>query len=392
MNRGASELKGDWNYPTSVRFGAGRIAELPEACASLGIERPLLITDAGLARLAIVKDALGLCEAAGLPTGLFSEVEPNPTGGSVEAGVMAYREGGHDGVIAFGGGSGLDAGKAVALMVGQNRPLWDFEDKAENWKRVKTEGVAPVVAVPTTAGTGSETGRASVLTSEETQSKKIIFHPVMMPRLVIADPALTVGLPPHLTAATGFDALSHSFEAFCASGFHPMADGIGVEGMRLIKQWLPVAFGEGANLEARAHMMAAASMGSTAFQKGLGAIHALSHPVNAVYDTHHGLTNAVFMPYVMAFNRPAIEARMEMLARCLDLPDPSFRAVLDWVLGLRETLGIPHTARDLGVEESLIPALAEMAAREPPALGNPRKAGPAEMRRMYQAAYEGRLD
>ena len=392
MNRGASELKGDWNYPTSVRFGAGRIAELPEACASLGIERPLLITDAGLARLAIVKDALGLCEAAGLPTGLFSEVEPNPTGGSVAAGVTAYREGGHDGVIAFGGGSGLDAGKAVALMVGQNRPLWDFEDKAENWKRVKTEGVAPVVAVPTTAGTGSETGRASVLTSEETQSKKIIFHPVMMPRLVIADPALTVGLPPHLTAATGFDALSHSFEAFCASGFHPMADGISVEGMRLIKQWLPVAFGDGANLEARAHMMAAASMGSTAFQKGLGAIHALSHPVNAVYDTHHGLTNAVFMPYVMAFNRPAIEARMELLARCLDLPDPSFRAVLDWVLGLRETLGIPHTARDLGVEESLIPALAEMAAREPPALGNPRKAGPAEMRRMYQAAYEGRLD
>ncbi len=392
MNRGASELKGDWNYPTSVRFGAGRIAELPEACASLGIERPLLITDAGLARLAIVKDALGLCEAAGLPTGLFSEVEPNPTGGSVAAGVTAYREGGHDGVIAFGGGSGLDAGKAVALMVGQNRPLWDFEDKAENWKRVKTEGVAPVVAVPTTAGTGSETGRASVLTSEETQSKKIIFHPVMMPRLVIADPALTVGLPPHLTAATGFDALSHSFEAFCASGFHPMADGISVEGMRLIKQWLPVAFKDGANLEARAHMMAAASMGSTAFQKGLGAIHALSHPVTAVYDTHHGLTNAVFMPYVMAFNRPAIEARMELLARCLDLPDPSFRAVLDWVLGLRETLGIPHTARDLGVEESLIPALAEMAAREPPALGNPRKAGPAEMRRMYQAAYEGRLD
>ena len=392
MNRGASELKGDWNYPTSVRFGAGRIAELPEACASLGIERPLLITDAGLARLAIVKDAIGLCEAAGLPTGLFSEVEPNPTGGSVAAGVTAYREGGHDGVIAFGGGSGLDAGKAVALMVGQNRPLWDFEDKAENWKRVKTEGVAPVVAVPTTAGTGSETGRASVLTSEETQSKKIIFHPVMMPRLVIADPALTVGLPPHLTAATGFDALSHSFEAFCASGFHPMADGISVEGMRLIKQWLPVAFKDGANLEARAHMMAAASMGSTAFQKGLGAIHALSHPVTAVYDTHHGLTNAVFMPYVMAFNRPAIEARMELLARCLGLPDPSFRAVLDWVLGLRETLGIPHTARDLGVEESLIPALAEMAAREPPALGNPRKAGPAEMRRMYQAAYEGRLD
>ena len=392
MNRGASELKGDWNYPTSVRFGAGRIAELPEACASLGIERPLLITDAGLARLAIVKDAIGLCEAAGLPTGLFSEVEPNPTGGSVAAGVTAYREGGHDGVIAFGGGSGLDAGKAVALMVGQNRPLWDFEDKAENWKRVKTEGVAPVVAVPTTAGTGSETGRASVLTSEETQSKKIIFHPVMMPRLVIADPALTVGLPPHLTAATGFDALSHSFEAFCASGFHPMADGISVEGMRLIKQWLPVAFKDGANLEARAHMMAAASMGSTAFQKGLGAIHALSHPVNAVYDTHHGLTNAVFMPYVMAFNRPAIEARMELLARCLDLPDPSFRAVLDWVLGLRETLGIPHTARDLGVEESLIPALAEMAAREPPALGNPRKAGLAEMRRMYQAALEGRLD
>ena len=392
MNTGASELKGDWNYPTSVRFGTGRIAELPEACASLGIKRPLLVTDSGLARLAIVEDAIGLCEAAGLSTGLFSDVKPNPTGGNVEAGVTAYREGGHDGVIAFGGGSGLDAGKAVALMVGQNRPLWDFEDKGENWKRVNTEGVAPVVAVPTTAGTGSETGRASVLTSEATHSKKIIFHPVMMPRAVIADPALTVGLPPDVTAATGFDALSHCFEAFCAPGFHPMADGIALEGMRLIKEWLPVAFGHGANLEARAHMMAAASMGSTAFQKGLGAIHALSHPVGAVYDTHHGLTNAVFMPYVMVFNRPAIEARMELLARCLDLPEASFRAVLEWVLGLREALGIPHTARDLGVEEDRLDALAEMAAREPPALGNPVKAGPAEMRRMYQAALEGRLD
>ena len=319
MADGNTGLTGDWSYPTQFRFGAGRIAELAEACATLGMKRPLLITDSGLAALPMVADAVKICEKAGLGVGVFSEVKPNPTGGNVAAGVDAFRSGNHDGVIAFGGGSGIDAGKAVAFMIAQDRPAWDFEDVGDNWTVANTEGLAPVVAVPTTAGTGSETGRAVVLLCEETATKKIIFHPKMMPGIIIADPALTLTLPPPLTAATGMDALAHNFEAFAAPGFHPMADGIAVEALRLIKEWLPVAYGDGQDLAARAHMMAAASMGAVAFQKGLGAVHSLSHPVGALYDTHHVLTNAVFLPYCCVFNRAALEGKMARLARCLQL-------------------------------------------------------------------------
>jgi alcohol dehydrogenase class IV len=391
MADGKTGLTGDWAYPTRFRFGAGRIAELAEASAALGIKRPLLITDAGLAALPMVTDAVKICEHAGLGVGVFSDVKPNPTGGNVAAGVDAFRAGNHDGVIAFGGGSGLDAGKAVAFMIAQDRPAWDFEDIGDNWTGANAEGIAPVVAVPTTAGTGSETGRAVVLLCEETGTKKIIFHPKMMPGIVIADPALTLTLPPPITAATGMDALAHSFEAFAAPGFHPMADGIAVEALRLIKEWLPVAYGDGQNIAARAHMMAAASMGAVAFQKGLGAVHSLSHPVGALYDTHHGLTNAVFLPYVCAFNRAAIEGKMARLARSLALDEPTFDAVLDWLLRLRAELDIPPTAKDLGVEEGRLPELAEMAAKDPTAATNPVPAGPEEMLSIYRAAFDGTL-
>ncbi len=382
-------LTGDWSYPTRVRFGAGRIRELAEACTSAGMTRPLLVTDPRLAGLPMVEKALAANARAGLPTGLFSDVKPNPVGANVDAGLEAYRAGGHDGVVALGGGSSLDAGKAIALMSGQKRPIWDFEDKGDNWTRADADGIAPVVAVPTTAGTGSETGRSAVITNQETRTKVILFHPAMMPSQVISDAELTVGLPPGVTAATGMDALSHCLEAFAAPFYHPMAEGIALEGMRLIKEWLPVAFADGANLTARAHMLAAASMGSTAFQRGLGAIHALSHPVSALYDTHHGLANAVFMPYVMVFNRDAIAPRMDRLARFLGLAEPSFDGVLDWILDLRRELGIPHTADGIGVEESRLDELAGMAARDPLAALNPVKAGVAEMRRLYAAALAG---
>ncbi len=382
---------GNWNYPTAVRFGAGRISELADACASLGMTRPLLVTDPGLAALPMVSGAVADCAAAGLGVAVFHGLKPNPVGQNVTDGVAAYRSGGHDGIIAFGGGSALDTAKVIALMAGQARPLWDFEDVGDNWLRADADAIAPIVAVPTTAGTGSEVGRASVITEEETHTKKIIFHPRMLPGVVISDPALTVGLPPHITAATGMDAFAHCLEAYSAPGFHPMADGIALEGMRLIHDWLPTAVKDGTNLTARANMMAAASMGATAFQKGLGAIHSLSHPVGAIYDTHHGLTNAVFTPYVLVFNRPAIEDRMARLARYLGLAEQSFEGVLDWVLALRRELDIPHTAAELGVEESRIDELAEMAARDPTAATNPVPAGPAEMKEMYQAALEGRL-
>ncbi len=391
MSNNAPALMGNWNFPTPMRFGVGRISELADACKSQGMSRPLLVTDPGLAALPMVADAIKANEAAELPTGLFSDVQPNPVSQNVEDGIRVYREGGHDGVIAFGGGSALDAAKVIAFMAGQTRPMWDFEDVGDNWTLADPDGIAPIVAVPTTSGTGSEVGRAGVIINEETHTKKVIFHPKMMPGVVISDPALTAGLPPHITAATGMDAFIHCFEALCAPGYHPMAEGIAVEGMRLVKDWLPIAVEDGSNLTARANMLSAASMGATAFQKGLGAIHSLAHPVGAVYNTHHGLANAVFMPYVIDFNRDAISRRMMRLGRYLGLADASFDGVMQWTLDFRKLLEIPHTAREIGVEESRLDELAKMAAVDPTASGNPVKVGAAEMKQMYEAAMEGRI-
>lgn len=384
-------LTRNWNYPTSIRFGVGRIKELPAVCKELGIKRPLLVTDPGLRKLPMVDAVLASLRSAGLGDATFSDVRANPVGRNVEDGVAYYRKAGCDGVIAMGGGSALDVGKTIALMVGQKRPLWDFEDREDWYTRVDPAGIAPVIAVPTTAGTGSEVGRASVILDEQTHVKKIIFHPKMQPTVVISDPELSVGLPARITAATGMDALAHCLEAYCAPGFHPMADGIALEGMRLVKEWLPTAVKDGRNLVARAHMLAAASMGATAFQKGLGAIHSLSHPVGAIHDAHHGETNGVVMPYVLVFNRPAIEEKLTRLARYLGLPDPGFQAVLDWVIALRKEIGIPHTLADLGVKESELDRLVPMAVNDPSTGGNPRPAGDAEMRRMFTRAIRGDL-
>ena len=387
-----ASLAGNWGYPTSIRFGAGRIRELPEACRELGIGRPLLVTDPRLAALPMVADAVAACEEVGLGCAVFSDVQGNPVEANVLDGVAALRAGDHDGVVAFGGGSALDAGKAVALMVGQARPMWDFEDREDWWTRVDESGMVPVVAVPTTSGTGSETGRASAITDTRGDHvKRIIFHPAMMPGRVILDPELTVGLPAPLTAAVGMDALSHCLEAFSSPVFHPIAQGIALEGMRLVREALPDAVADGADLAARARMQVAASMGSTAFQKGLGAMHSLSHPCGAVLDTHHGLTNAVVMPYVLDFNRPAIEDRMAAVARYLDLPGPSFAAVLDWVLALRERIGIPHTLKDIGVDEPHARRLAPMAAEDPSSPTNPVPLDAANLESLYLRAINGVL-
>ena len=384
-------LTRNWNYPTSVRFGVGRVAELPAVCKELGMRRPLLVTDPGLRKLPMIERALTALKSAGLGEACFSDLQANPVGKNVDDGVACFKANKCDGVIAFGGGSGLDVGKTIALMSGQTRPLWDFEDREDWYTRVNAAGVAQTIAVPTTAGTGSEVGRASVILDEATHIKKIIFHPKMLPAVVISDPELSVGLPPRFTAATGMDALAHNLEAFCAPGFHPLADGVALEGMRLIHDWLPIAVADGKNIVARAHMLAAASMGATAFQKGLGAIHSLSHPVGAIFNSHHGETNGVVMPYVLAFNRPAIEERLTRFARYLGLPNPGFAAVLDWVLALRKQIGIPHTLAELGVKESDLDRLTPMAVDDPSTGGNPVPAGAREMRRMFEMSIRGDL-
>ncbi len=392
MNIGVAwALLGDWNYPTAIRFGNGRIEELPDACAKLGISHPLLVTDPGLAGGDMVRDALAHCTGNGMPAGLFSEVDSNPVGRNVDEAVAAYRAGGHDGVIGFGGGSAMDVAKATALMAGQRRPMWDFEDREDWYLRADANAIAPVVAVPTTAGTGSEVGRVSVITDQGAKCKKLIFHPNMMPGAVILDPALTLSLPAELTAATGMDALAHNLEAYCARGFHPMADGIALEGMRLIRDWLPVAVKDGSDLGARGHMLIASTMGATAFQKGLGAIHALSHPVGALYGAHHGLTNAVFMPYVLAFNREAIAEPLTRLARFLDLPGEGPDAVMNWVMALRSEVGIPHSLAELGVPESGVADLVELAEIDQARACNPRNLSTLDLTELFIDAIRGEV-
>ena len=387
-----TKLYANWNYPTNIRVGAGRIRELSDACRELGMRNPLLVTDPGLASLPMVENALEICRGAGIECGLFSSVQGNPTGRNVEDGVTAFKDGNHDGVIAFGGGSALDAAKAVALMAGQDRPLWDFEDAGDNWTRVNEAGIAPIVALPTTAGTGSEVGRASLILDEDRQVKKIIFQPRMLPSIVILDPELTVGLPPHLTAATGMDALSHNLEAFCSPFYHPMAAGIATEGIRLVKQYLPRAVADGGDIEARSQMLVAASMGAAAFQKGLGGMHALSHPLGALYDAHHGLLNAILMPYVLIANRSAIDECIERLARCLDLPAPGFNSFLDWVLAIRDELGIPNSLASININDGDAKLVGRMAMEDPSAGGNPIALSAEEYSQLFVRAVRGELE
>lgn len=363
-------LTANWSYPTAVRFGAGRISEIADACMVAGIRKPLLITDRGLAKMDITQKTLDLLEAAGLGRAIFADVDPNPNEKNAAAGVQTFKDGGHDGVVAFGGGSGLDLGKLVAFLAGQTRPLWDFEDIGDWWTRADADAIAPIVAVPTTAGTGSEVGRASVITNSQTAEKKIIFHPKFLPSVVICDPELTVGMPKFITAGTGLDAFAHCVEAYCSPHYHPMSQGMALEGMRLVKEYLPRAYADGHDLEARAHMMSAAAMGATAFQKGLGAIHALSHPIGAIYHTHHGTTNAVCMPAVLQFNRPAIEALMGHAANYLGIAG-GFAGFCAYVDDLNASLRIPKTLTDLGIQEPDVDKIVAGALIDPSTGGNP---------------------
>ena len=360
----------NFNYPTAIKFGAGRIEELAEHCRANGITRPLLVTDPGLAAMPMVRAIVEDVKRAGLRIGVFSDVRPNPTEANVVEGVRAYKAGDHDGVVAFGGGSGLDVGKMVGLMHGQYLSIFDLEDVDDWWTRADASRIAPVIAVPTTAGTGSEVGRAGVITHPVTHEKKIIFHPAIMPKVAILDPELTAGLPAKLTAATGMDALAHVVEAYCAPFYHPLAAGVALEGMRLIKGNLARAVKKGTDLDARGHMLMASTMGATAFQRGLGAIHALSHPFGGLYDAHHGTLNGIIMPYVVKANRRKIEKDIERAASYLGIKG-AFGGFLKWILALRQEVGIPHTLAEIGIDTKRLDQVAAMAVKDPSAGGNP---------------------
>ncbi|MDP3862199.1 MAG: iron-containing alcohol dehydrogenase [Phaeovulum sp.] len=376
----------NWSYPTAIKFGVGRIAELAEHCKAVGLKRPLLVTDKALASLPITKGALDVLEAAGLGRAVFSEVDPNPNEKNMADGIAVYKAGGHDGVVCFGGGSALDLGKMIALMAHQAPKLsvWDLEDIGDWYSRADADKVAPIIAVPTTAGTGSEVGRAGVLTNSATHKKKIIFHPKLMPAVTICDPGLTVGMPRFITAGTGMDALAHCLEAYCSPFYHPMSQGIALEGMRLVFENLPKVYADPNDLDARAHMMSAAAMGAVAFQKGLGAIHSLSHPVGAVYGTHHGTTNAVVMPMVLDFNRKAIDARIKAAAAYLGIKG-GFKGFRAKVMDLRTELGIPANLTAMGVEASRLDELTEMALEDPSCGGNPVKMTRRNTRKLFDA-------
>ena len=384
-------LSANWNYPTNIKAGAGRVKELPGLCRDMGMHSPLLVTDPGLAELPVIAQVMDMLKAAKLSPGLYTAIKSNPNGENVEEGVTCYRDNGHDGVIAFGGGSALDAAKAIALMAGQDRPLWDFEDIGDNWTRVNVAGMAQVIALPTTAGTGSEVGRAAVITDRENRVKRIIFHPSMLPSQVILDPQLTVGLPASLTAATGMDALSHNLEALCSPFYHPMADGVAVEGISLVHRYLARAVADGGDIEARTQMLVCSSMGATAFQKGLGAMHALAHPLGALYDAHHGTLNAILMPYVLKANRSAIEEKTDRLNRYLGLAKGGFDGFLDWVVELRAQLGIPHALAAINIDDHDSETVGRMAVADPSAGGNPINLRSEDYQRIFRDAVAGQL-
>ena len=384
-------MKSNWNYPTTIWTGESRSTDLPEACLVAKIKNPLFVTDKDLITLPMTIAIINNLKKSFKNINTFSKFSGNPFGKNIIEGVELYNKSNCDGVIAFGGGSALDVGKGIAFMCGQTRPLWDFEDIGDYWKRADETKISPIIAIPTTAGTGSETGRASAIVNEETGIKKIIFHPKFMPTIVILDPVLTVDLPPRITAATGMDALAHNLEAFCAPGFHPMADGIALEGMRLIKNSLPVAVKDGKNIKARLDMLAAASMGSTSFQKGLGAIHSLSHPVNAQFNVHHGLSNAIFMPYVLTFNKSEISERIVSICNYLGL-EKSFNSFTQWIMDLRKEFNIPHKLSDVVDEEKMdLDKLSEMAFNDPSTGGNPKKLSKEDLKKMYQHSISGEL-
>ena len=378
----------NWNYPTTIWFGDQRINEIQKACESLNIQKPLIVTDPGILKTDIIEK---INSSLNTKANIFSDVQSNPTGNNVELGVSYFNSNAHDGVIAVGGGSGMDVGKGIAFMAGQDRPLWDFEDIGDYWTRANSEAIKPIIAVPTTAGTGSETGRAGVYTNELTKEKKIIFHPKMLPAIVILDPELTVPLPKSLTAFTGMDALAHCLESYCSNFFHPFSQGIALEGMFIVKNNLINAYHDGSNLDARGSMLAASSMGSIAFQKGLGAIHSLSHPVGAIYNTHHGLTNAVFMPYVLKRNKKVIEEKIISLSRYLNLEDQTFEGFMNWILYLREELSIPHTLKELIQDDSKFEEMSKMAKDDPSTGGNPISLEINDFYNLYKDSYSGIL-
>ena len=382
-------MNSNWNYPTTIWFGAGRIKELANACTQLGIKKPLFVTDEGLIKLDIVERSCDVLTNNGIDFSIYSDVQGNPTGKNVENGVIHYRKNNHDGIIAFGGGSAIDAAKTIAFMSGQSKSLWDFEDVGDNWSYAREEGISPIIAIPTTAGTGSEVVRASVILDEEKHRKKIIFHPKMLPGIVISDPELTVGLPANITAWTGVDAMVHAIEAYCAPGYHPMAEGIAIEAIKIIAKYLPIAVNNGNNIEARGQMLVAASMGATAFQKGLGSVHAVAHQLGALYNKQHGLLNAIILPYALKQNESAITEKLTYLSKVLGLKEEGFESVISYIIELRKKLNIPNTLNEIGINSDNAKHIGELAFDDPSTPTNAKPVSAKDLENLFKAAVAG---
>jgi alcohol dehydrogenase class IV len=379
----------NWNYPTTVWFGHKRVKDIVNACKQLNITTPLIVTDEALVKLPIMQDLLSPLKEENISYTVFSDVQPNPTKENVDMGVEVFKKYGCDGVIAFGGGSALDAGKTIAFMSNQTLNIWEFEDIGDNWSKADTSNIAKSIAIPTTAGTGSEVGRATVITDSKTHAKKIIFHPQMLPSIVILDPNLTYDLPKHITAWTGIDALVHSLEAYFSPLFHPMAEGIAIESIRLIKENLKTAFNEPHNEDARAYMLVSAMMGATAFQKGLGSVHSLAHTLGGLYNMPHGLANSIILPYAMYQNRSVIKDKAEKICKYCNIQNPSIESLIEYIMLLRKDLEIPNTLKEAKIPFENENNIGELAYKDPSTGTNAKKLDKKDFTKLFKAAYFG---
>jgi alcohol dehydrogenase class IV len=378
----------DWDFPVPIRYGPGRLRQIGTLCAANGCRNPLIVTDRATGRLPFVDALRGFLAAGGLGHGSFADVSPNPADVEVMAGKRAFRTGGHDSVIALGGGSGMDAGKAISLVLNTDRDLWDFDFNVPPPPELGKADFVPLLCVPTTSGTGAETESTAMITDTRRGIKGCVWHPAQKPFAALLDPDLTLGLPRNLTAWTGCDALVHAIEAYCVPSWHPMCDGIALQALGLVYDALPRALDDPASVPARGAMLVGSCLGGVAFLKGLGLVHAISHMVGAECDTHHGLTNAVLLPLVLRFNAPAIADKVAPMCQAMGLAGTDFDSFRRAVCDLLDRCAIPRSLSELGVTPDRIDSIAAKAMTDTAIATNPRAVRLENVQSLIRTAME----